>query len=228
MSRRGAPYARVCPSIWQESKRKGWGQDENLLALYLLTCPHKTTEGLFELPLAYALADLPSTWNRGRFKRAMDTLMEAGFVEYDWDSSVVLIPDAMRHQRPDAPGQVTAAIRKIAALPETRLWSRFMDSAQRYAPALHETLLDHFPHGMSDGMCDDMGHSQALALALAPAPSQSQDSSPISETQSQDSGSSSGTHTQDSSSELDTQAPTFYKSLGSNRAGSEGDYGDGW
>lgn len=138
-----------------------------MVGIYLLTCRHKTTEGLYEIPLEYMLADLPKGWKPARIKKALGQLEADGFALYDYKKSVVLLPDAMEHQRPDAPGQVKGAITKIAALPETYLWSQFMEAAARHAPSFHACLLDHFPHGMGDVMWDDMAHPQALSQAPA-------------------------------------------------------------
>ena len=43
-------YKRVSPRFWTEAQAGGWSDDMKMLALYLLTCEHRTTEGL--LPAA--------------------------------------------------------------------------------------------------------------------------------------------------------------------------------
>lgn len=169
MSRRDAPYARVWPGFWRESKRRQWSSDATMLGIYLLTCEHKTTEGLFALPLEYARADLPGLWSIPKIKRALGELEAHGFAYYDHDSGVVLLPDAMKTQRPDAPGQRTAAKRKLAALPATSLWPRFLQAAKMHAQDFHKELEQDVLDGMYPDMQDAMVHSLALAPALAPA-----------------------------------------------------------
>jgi len=143
-----------------------------MLGIYLLTCEHKTTEGLFALPLEYALADLPGRWSIPKIKKALGELEAHGFAYYDHDSGVVLLPHAMKIQRPDAPGQRTAAKGKLAALPATSLWSRFLQAAEMYAQDFHKELEQEVLDGMYPDMQDAMVHSLALALAptLSPAP----------------------------------------------------------
>src|SRR6266516_3278016 len=51
-------YHRVDPRFWTDLAVLGWSDDAKLLALYLQTCPHRTTKGLFRLPKAYIQADL--------------------------------------------------------------------------------------------------------------------------------------------------------------------------
>lgn len=174
MSRREAPYARVSPGFWRDSKRHQWTSDATMLGIYLLTCEHKTTEGLFALPLEYARADLPGLWSIPKIKRALGELEDHGFAYYDHDSGVVLLTDAMKIQRPDAPGQRTAAKRKLAALPATSLWPRFLQAAEMYAPDFHKELEEEVLDGMYPDMQDAMVHSLALALAPALAPTQAQ------------------------------------------------------
>lgn len=172
MSRRDAPYARVSPGFWRDSKRHQWTSDATMLGIYLLTCEHKTTEGLFALPLEYARADLPGLWSIPKIKKTLGELEAHGFAYYDHDSGVVLLPHAMKIQRPDAPGQRTAAKGKLAALPATRLWSRFLQAAEMYAQDFHKELEQEVLDGMYPDMQDAMVHSLALALAptLSPAP----------------------------------------------------------
>jgi len=174
MSRRAAPYARVSPGFWRDSKRRQWTSDATMLGIYLLTCEHKTTEGLFALPLEYARADLPGLWSIPKIKRALGELEAHDFAYYDHDSGVVLLPDAMKIQRPDAPGQRKAAKGKLAALPATSLWSRFLQAAEMYAPDFHKELEQEVSDGMYPDMQDAMVHSLALALAPALAPTQAQ------------------------------------------------------
>jgi hypothetical protein len=172
MSRRAAPYARVSPGFWRDSKRHQWTSDATMLGIYLLTCEHKTTEGLFALPLEYARADLPGRWSTPKIKKALGELEAHGFAYYDHDSGVVLLPHAMKIQRPDAPGQRKAAKGKLAALPATSLWSRFLQAAEMYAQDFHKELEQEVLDGMYPDMQDAMVHSLALALAptLSPAP----------------------------------------------------------
>lgn len=189
MSRRDAPYARVWPGFWRDSRRRQWSSDATMLGIYLLTCEHKTTEGLFALPLEYARADLPGLWSIPKIKKTLGELEAHGFAYYDHDSGVVLLPEAMKIQRPDAPGQRTAAKRKLAALPATSLWPRFLQAAEMYAPDFHKELEQEVSDGMYPDMQDAMVHSLALAPALAPAQTLAQTQNSNSRLKTQDSSS---------------------------------------
>ena len=45
------PYVRFCPRFWIDEKVSALStEDAKNLLFYILTCPHRTVEGLFRLP----------------------------------------------------------------------------------------------------------------------------------------------------------------------------------
>lgn len=155
----GPRYYRVSPKFWTSADRHGWDADTRLLALYLLTGPHRTTEGLFRLPRKYAQADLD--WSAQQFDQRLRQLIEDGFCEYDDDAQVLLLVNAMKYQATANDNMVTGVLRRLAELPETHLAGTFKQLAERF----DERLAKRLPEGF--------GESQALALALAPSPGES-------------------------------------------------------
>jgi hypothetical protein len=162
------PYARVCPGIWDHAQTN-WTKDQTILAFYVLTNPSKTTEGLYRMKLAHVAADLPGKWSVARVRNALNSLIADGFAKYDEAHQVVLIPQAMKYQRPDNENQQKAAIRKLAAIRETSLWPDFIEAASRYCPAFRDRLLEAFPQGYSQGIPQPPALSPAQALSQAPA-----------------------------------------------------------
>lgn len=138
-------YFKVGPSFWTDH---AWNDDERLVALYLLTCPHRTTEGLFRLPLAYAVTDLG--WTERRFDKAFACLVADGFVEYDNDASVCWIVNALKWQAPGNPNQAKAAVRALQQLPQTPLLNRFAAVGSTLSKHLAEGLREGFPEGFAD------------------------------------------------------------------------------
>jgi hypothetical protein len=132
-------YYRVSPRIWSVTR---WSENARLLALYLLTCPHRTVEGLFRLPKAYIQADLE--WSPQRLAEPLRELSEDGFIEYDEDAQVVLILKALKYQAPANPNGVTSALRQLEEVPESPLDQRFHQMAQRYCERLAEQLPERF------------------------------------------------------------------------------------
>jgi hypothetical protein len=138
-------YRQVSPTFWGDEKVAGWNDDTRLLALYLLTCEHKTAEGLFRLPIGYILADL--RWTPERFRNPFETLSRDGFLLYDERVSVIFLTHALEYQPPANPNQVTGAMARLQTLPETPLMARLYETATVVCPALAETLSKAFPNG---------------------------------------------------------------------------------
>ncbi len=138
-----AEYWRVSPNLWAHARRERWDEDTRTLAVYLLTCPHRTTEGFFWLPRPYVWADLG--WAPERLDVAWDRLAADDFLAYDDAAEVLLLVKAMKYQRPDNENQHKAAIRALAQLPPNRLWPRFRTVAAEYAQAFAQALAKALP-----------------------------------------------------------------------------------
>lgn len=160
-----AEYWRVSPKIWLHNS---WDDRVKLLALYILTCPHRTTEGLFRLPKQYICADLG--WDMEALAKPFARLIQDGFIEYDEENQVMFICKALKYQRPDNPNQQQAAINKLSQLPPTPLWPRFLAAAQAYAEPFAQALRKAFPQAIPKGI----GNSPAPAPPPPPAPTQAQ------------------------------------------------------
>lgn len=171
-------YFRVSPKIWQHAKQNRWSEDTLLLALFFLTCKHRTAEGLFILPLQYICTDLQ--WQMNRLQQALAPLLHEQFIQVDGD--VVLITNALHYQRPNVRNHIAHALRQLKQIPESRLWSAFADAARRYAPRFAQDMTNAFAHrvdnamahsitdSMGDVMADSIPHDIGHSPAPAPAP----------------------------------------------------------
>lgn len=128
-----AQHYRVKPMYWKGDRRR-WDDQEKLLGLYLLTCAHRNLEGLYWLPKAYIAADLG--WPPKTVARALTTLIDAGFCQYDDAAEVMLMPKALAHQAPSTEKQLTGAITSLEAVPETALWDEFLVACESHSPKL--------------------------------------------------------------------------------------------
>lgn len=95
-------FAKVSPAIWRSSKKfKGLSGDAPRLAyIYILTSPHSNSAGCYALPLLYGSADL--SWSEEEFTAAIDELIRAELIEYDWSEEVVFICDWFKKANPPA------------------------------------------------------------------------------------------------------------------------------
>lgn len=128
-------YSRVWASVWLED----WPDDVRTVALYLLTGPHRRSEGIYRLPLEYAVSDL--RWSMRRFRKAFDALLLGGFIEYDEHAKVVLIVNALKRHGFNGK-QVVGVVNALAELPATPLVERFVSLCHTHNESLSRALAE--------------------------------------------------------------------------------------
>lgn len=131
-----ARYYRVSPQYWHLSA--GWDDRLRLLGLYVQTCEHRTTEGLYRLPPAYVAADLD--WPTRTVEAKLADLECAGFIKYDTKAQVLLLRDALEVQPPATEKQITGAIARLRNVPATPLLLDLCDLAEAHASGLAEAI----------------------------------------------------------------------------------------
>jgi hypothetical protein len=136
-------YYRISPRFWQERDvRNEWTEDMRMLALYLLTAPHRNMVGLYYCPTYYMAADLQ--WTSERLQSAFDRLLASRFVLYDKTAEVVFVRNALKYDSPTAGNQVVGAIAALSIVPSTPLLLNLIESAERYCPPLAARLKTDF------------------------------------------------------------------------------------
>lgn len=154
-----AQYFRVGSKIWTEP----WDDDTRMMAFYVLTNPHRATEGLYRLPMGYIREDLK--WADKKIRPALTTLIADEFIQYDEQAGVVLIVKALKWQPPKNPNTANKAASVLETVPETKLDTKFGELAQQHSEQLWKVLQERFG--------DRFGEPLALSPALAPPPPQS-------------------------------------------------------
>ena len=71
-------YGKVYTAFWQDPSIRAMPEDARALALYLLTCPHANSIGLFRAPDAYVADDMQ--WPIERVSKGFRDLSESGFI----------------------------------------------------------------------------------------------------------------------------------------------------
>ena len=150
-----------------------------MLALYLLTCEHRTTEGLYRLRIEYMAADLSGadglgcdladSWSPERVRTALARLSDDGFVRFDHAARVVFLPRALAYQAPENPNQRRAAVKSLRELPETPLFEAFLEAARTWCPKLAQA----FAQPPGEGLAEPFGERLAEPPAPAPTPTPS-------------------------------------------------------
>jgi hypothetical protein len=96
---RDLSYSKFKPQFWtgKTGKRiRDQGRDAQVIAAYLITGPHSNMIGLYYLPLAYITADTGIPIEGA--SKALQSLSEVGFCEYDDAAEVVWVYEMARHQ----------------------------------------------------------------------------------------------------------------------------------
>ena len=121
-------YYRVATCFWDDEKARRWPDHITVLALYILTTRHRTLEGFFILPVGYIAEDL--SVSRRRVRVGLTILEKDGFIEYDHDTSAILIRNALRYQQPDSTNVVRGVISRVKSLPQSKLLIKFIALAK--------------------------------------------------------------------------------------------------
>ena len=134
----GPAYGRVYHRIWSSKWFRSADNDTRLAALYLLTCPHNNTEGLFRLPVLFAQYELD--WEPERVTHALNELEAIGFILWDPDNDLIFIRNAMKWQTPAGHKSILGAFRKLQEAPTSWLLPEFLDMTKLVCPDLGEML----------------------------------------------------------------------------------------
>lgn len=140
-----AKYQRISPKFWQDPGVRRWNDRQKLLALYLMSCPHRTSEGLFWLPRGYMAQDLG--WGIDTVSKVLRSLIDTGFVAYDDATETLLILKALKYEAPAGQKQVPGAINRLCDVPPSPLFSQLREAAEQYAPEFAEALDEAFERG---------------------------------------------------------------------------------
>lgn len=163
------PYGKVHATFWSSETTGDLSDAARLLALYLMTCPHRTIAGVFRLPMGYAAEDL--RWGSERVSEGFRELSESGFATYCERTKWVWVVKHLDWNPPENPNQVKACAKVAASIPPTACFAR--DYALKHGELLglevppepngSETL----PKGLPN---QQQQQQQQAATAAAPAP----------------------------------------------------------
>lgn len=123
-------YGKVSPQFWIGETGKQLRGDANaqVLALYLMTCPHSTMTGVFHCPILY-MAHETGMGIEGATK-ALARLSEVGFCQYDEASETVFVVRMAAYQIGESlkpnDNRVAGLRKEVERMPESRAKSRFL------------------------------------------------------------------------------------------------------
>lgn len=104
-------YSKIDELFWKDKKNRTLSNDEKLLFLYLLTCPHRNILGLFSMPCLYIASDL--NWDKEKTEKNIKNLIDKGYIYYDFENEWVLIKNFLKYNAPENPNQIKSCAKKI-------------------------------------------------------------------------------------------------------------------
>lgn len=131
-------YGVISPKFWiGETGKKLRGQPEaQIVALYLMTCPHANMIGVFHCPLLYIAHETGLPFEGA--SKGLRSLIEAGFCTYDDDAEVVFVHRMVTFQvgesLKDTDNRVKAVIKEWQNIQSSQLRQAF---AELHAGAFH-------------------------------------------------------------------------------------------
>ena len=163
-----AKYHQVSPNIWNRDFRNvGQKSLESLVVyLYVITCRPRGTEGLFSLHKGYISAD--TGLEADAVDKALEVLIEAGYISYDIENDVILDRHALRYYSPGAGFQTKGALNRIEQVPDTPLKEDLLELALALAPNFAEDVIDRFP-SLKDSSRSSQGGLDTASRARARA-----------------------------------------------------------
>lgn len=145
-----AKFFPVDPSVWNARVTR-LGKDAVLVYLYVLSCPHRNSEGLFKLPRDYVVADLKHLGiDLSGVDGALQALEAEGLLAYDQEAEVVLDLYALYTAGCVSPSQIKGAIGKIRQVPKTLLLRELHHRATAHAEGLANALVEAFSDELKD------------------------------------------------------------------------------
>jgi hypothetical protein len=100
-------YGKVKDTFWTDKKIQAMSDDAKMLALYLLTGPHRNMLGCMRAPNGYIMEDLK--WSSKRLSDAIAMLCECHFIARDDDGWTIIL-NQLKHDPIKVPNHARAAI----------------------------------------------------------------------------------------------------------------------
>lgn len=135
-------YHRVASRVWDDPDVADMTEDARMCWMYVLTCPERLTEGIYQLDLDAAARRLQ--WGRERVLEAIWQCYESTLIDYHQETSTVLILNALKYQAPANPNVAKSVLKSVRSLHWSPLVARWCEFADEHCKFLAD-LLDDCP-----------------------------------------------------------------------------------
>lgn len=136
-------YQKIHSQLWHDEKICRLSDNAKLLFLYILSCPHSNSIGIFVLKKGYICSDLD--WNTRQLKNPFEELIAKNLILYDETVNLLCIPGHLKHNPIENENQAKAASKNIQALPLSSLYQRVLKLLHKpYHKQLRELLQEQY------------------------------------------------------------------------------------
>jgi hypothetical protein len=132
-------YNYVKANFWDHAALKDWDLNTSQIAIYILTCKHRTADGLFYLHPNYIKTDL--RLKEEEIESGLEKLADEDFIRWDRENKFILITNALKYQPIDKINYKKAVHEHLINLPKTYLYYDLLKKASRYSPLLKDNLI---------------------------------------------------------------------------------------
>lgn len=125
-------FAQIEVGFWRSKKLVGASIEAKLLALYILSSPHRNSAGIFYMPMAYIQADLG--WTEKQVRIQVSELARRRFIEFDERVSILAVVGWFGHNPIDNRKHAQAVIDQFCeAKCESQVYLAHVERFVRYA-----------------------------------------------------------------------------------------------
>lgn len=131
-------YAKVAPTFWtgRTGRQLRSNPEAQIVAMYLMTCPHANMIGVFHCPLIYISHETGLPLEGA--SKGLQSLIEAGFCSFEADIELVWVHEMARFQAGDSlkanDNRVTGIRKAFESIPQSLIRQGFH---RRYREAFH-------------------------------------------------------------------------------------------
>ncbi len=155
-------YHPVSPNLW-DKRFKSLKPESRQVYLYLLTCSHRRSEGLFRLPFEYMRFD--TGMSAKEVTEALTELTAEGWIMLDERADMILDRRALEFFPPKGTKQIAGAVRVIANAPKTTLKIEMLKLAHINAPDLAEAITEECPELVNPALTHEGSHRYPIDTA---------------------------------------------------------------
>ena len=135
-------FTKVDALIWSDTKYRVLSDDGKLLFFYVLTCSHRNILGFYRLPVQYGAYDM--NWEMERFDKGLQELLGKGFINYNFNTNIILIPNYLKYNPLENQNQVKGAIKTLSSIPANGLDVDMLNVLEGLGKPFIKPLIEQF------------------------------------------------------------------------------------